>query len=164
MLSVSGEGNFRLRKLAAAWERAAPREVSGWQYLPAREPKPDALRSSIDYQGQRLAIAQMKFDIAADLAHARLDVKAYHPVLARMSEEVRVNTVFIVLDTLLGEDDVERWLSYIGGFLGLATGATWNDMFAWCATPAPYEGYADISIAGGSSGACPGVRLAIHCL
>ena len=55
------------------------------------------------------------------------------------------------------------WLSYGGGFLDLPTGATWDDQFTFCSGPSAYTAYADISIAGGPSQACPGFRLYIHC-
>lgn len=59
--------------------------------------------------------------------------------------------------------DADIWYSSIYGYLGLATGATWDDPIDWCGGPQPYDGYADVSIAGGGSSACPSVRFAIHC-
>lgn len=59
--------------------------------------------------------------------------------------------------------DADVWLSYGGGYLGLVTGDTWDDRFEFCTGPSSYTAYADISIAGGGSSACPKFRLLIHC-
>ena len=55
------------------------------------------------------------------------------------------------------------WMMYGGGYLELAKGATWNETYKHCFGPSPSVGYADISIAGGGSSACPKVRLLITC-
>jgi hypothetical protein len=61
--------------------------------------------------------------------------------------------------------DADVWLSYGGGYLGLATGATWSDPFTFCASSSrPYDAAGDVSIADGPSSACPGFRVLIHCL
>jgi len=59
--------------------------------------------------------------------------------------------------------DADVWLSYGGGYLGLETGATWDDSFEFCTSPSAYTAYADISIAGGGGSVCPKHRLLIHC-
>jgi hypothetical protein len=55
------------------------------------------------------------------------------------------------------------WMMYGGGYLELAKGGTWNETYKHCFGPSPSVGYADISIAGGGSSACPKVRLLITC-
>ena len=55
------------------------------------------------------------------------------------------------------------WLSYIGGFLDLGTGQTWHDKVQHCMNPVPYDAYADVSINGGGTSACPKFRMMIHC-
>lgn len=61
--------------------------------------------------------------------------------------------------------EADVWLSYGGGYLGLAQGGTWSDPFTFCASAArPYDAAGDVSIAGGPSSACPGFRVLIHCL
>lgn len=55
------------------------------------------------------------------------------------------------------------WMMYGGGYLDLAKGGTWNETYKHCFGPSPSVGYADISIAGGGSSACPKVRLTITC-
>ena len=54
--------------------------------------------------------------------------------------------------------DVDVWLSYGGGYLGLKTGTSWADRFEFCKNPRPYDAYADITTA------CSRFRLMIHCL
>ena len=60
--------------------------------------------------------------------------------------------------------NADVWLSYGGGYLGLVPGDTWDDQFEFCTSPEPYTAYADISIEGGGSDACPKHRLLINCL
>jgi hypothetical protein len=55
------------------------------------------------------------------------------------------------------------WMMYGGGYLGLETGATWNETYTHCFGPSPSTGYADINIEGGPTSGCPGVRLYIYC-
>ena len=53
---------------------------------------------------------------------------------------------------------VDVWGSYIGGYLDLAPGATWNDRYWYCGNiNRPYSEYVDISTA------CSMVRLPIDC-
>jgi hypothetical protein len=59
--------------------------------------------------------------------------------------------------------DADVWLSYNGGYLGLAQGAEWTDPVQHCLNPVPYDFYADVSIAGGGSSACPSYRFLVHC-
>jgi hypothetical protein len=55
------------------------------------------------------------------------------------------------------------WMMYGGGFLDLAKGASWVEKYSHCFGPSASTGYADISIAGGPTSGCPGVRLYIYC-
>lgn len=55
------------------------------------------------------------------------------------------------------------WMSYGGGFLDLAPGQSWADPIRHCLGPNAHQEYGDISIAGGGSGACPGVRFLVNC-
>ncbi|HVV86714.1 MAG TPA: hypothetical protein VHE35_26835, partial [Kofleriaceae bacterium] len=52
---------------------------------------------------------------------------------------------------------VDVWMSYGGGYLDLATGATWHEPIGHCATPLAHDEYADISTA------CSSFRFLIHC-
>jgi hypothetical protein len=54
------------------------------------------------------------------------------------------------------------WSSRNYGYVGLPTGATWDDPIRHCNNPVGYTEWFDVSIEGGGS-ACPGVRFEIHC-
>lgn len=59
----------------------------------------------------------------------------------------------------IGNDyPVDVWKSYIGGYLDLPPGGTWNEQYQHCAGPNAYTEYADISTA------CSSFRLLIRCL
>lgn len=59
--------------------------------------------------------------------------------------------------------EADVWMSYGGGYLALARGGVWNEPVGMCSGPSAYTAYADISIAGGPTSACPKQRLLIYC-
>lgn len=54
---------------------------------------------------------------------------------------------------------VDVWLSYGGGYLDLATGATWDEPIMHCIGPNAHDEYADLS-----AGGCAEYRFFIRCL
>lgn len=108
-LTVSPEGDFKLRRLTARWAKAAPR-TAGWTYAAAR-----TRETNLDYElelgGVKLALRDLRFAAVTDNARSRIDVVAHHPRFARAPEEAVRHMTFLALDSLLGEDDVE---SYVG--------------------------------------------------
>jgi hypothetical protein len=109
-LTVSPEGKFELRKLTARWVRLAPR-TPGWTYEPARARDPE-LDFSVKTQGLEVALRAMRFFVEPDEARARVNVRAYHAAFAGAADAVAQRITLLALDTLLGEDDVER---FVGG-------------------------------------------------
>ncbi len=110
-LLVSGEGRFPLRKLTDRWARAAPKD--DWRYRPARLPRPDALQLTLEFEEKALDLKSALYTFTADKEKAVLDVAVYHPVFAQLSPDARGAAAVVVLDTFLGEDDVERWIGAI---------------------------------------------------
>ncbi|MBF5045684.1 MULTISPECIES: DUF695 domain-containing protein [Myxococcaceae] len=112
-LSLTAEGNFPLRKLTEAWCQAAPHDLQGWRFHPARPPTPGATAFTLNVAGQDAAIADLRCALEPDDARARLNLRVWHPAFAALEPEARSMVAFLSLDALLGEDDVERWVGGI---------------------------------------------------
>jgi hypothetical protein len=113
VLSLSGEGNFELRKLTEAWARESPREIQRWEFRPARPPKPEALELTLGFSEHELPLKDLCFVSELDSSRARVNLGLFHPAFSAMSDAQRTRAAFVVLDLLLGEDNVERWIGAI---------------------------------------------------
>ncbi len=108
-LTLSAEGDPELRVVAERWLTAAPPADANWQYFAARQAQP---LGRLTLQMDEVDLPPNGFAIAAifDDSHGLVHLKAYHPNLHLVSEKHRLHAVFLLLDGLLGEDNVERWL------------------------------------------------------
>jgi hypothetical protein len=109
-LCLSSKGDPVLRVVAERWLRRAPAADATWEYYAARQAHPTGgLR--LDIAGHAIALDELVVAVEEDKDRERLDVELYHPVFRQIDdEELRARIVFIGLDTLLGEDGVERWI------------------------------------------------------
>ena len=112
-LIITSGGISDLRSLAERCFRAAPPADATWEYHPARQPDPDALRSRLDLGGSELDLSLTRVSLTLDAERQRADVSVFHPGFATMPEQARGQATFLLLDWLLGEDGVERWLGAI---------------------------------------------------
>ncbi|ARC57603.1 hypothetical protein AS850_11025 [Frondihabitans sp. 762G35] len=113
LLSLGSEGDAALRPLAERWLRAAPPADATWSFAASRQRDPAVLTTRLDLGGVELLLGEitavMEFDDDAALFHVRL----LHPRFASAPDAVRAQIAFLVVDWLLGEDDVERWIGRI---------------------------------------------------
>ena len=108
--SLSPEGDIGLRPTTERWLRAAPAADAVWEYYAAR-------------QGDRLMVLQIgewqldehyfRIGASANQSYRRLDVEVFHPGHKGLPRQARLQSTFLFLDHLLGEDDVERWIGKI---------------------------------------------------
>ena len=108
--TLSSEGNSEIRPLAQRWLAAAPEPDATWEYHPARLPDTGF---DLQIEGRTLARHDYRLALHVDDNRRRVDVEVFHPGHAAMIEEQRLMSMFLFLDHLLGEDDVERWLGQI---------------------------------------------------
>jgi hypothetical protein len=108
---ISPEGNAVLRQVALRWLASAPPPDPTWEYHASKQ-------AAATLMG--LAIGPWQFDLEEmraiaswDPARRRVDVRLWHPLFAETPENVRMQAGFIFLDSLLGEDEVERWIGQI---------------------------------------------------
>ncbi|WP_127476368.1 DUF695 domain-containing protein [Microbacterium sulfonylureivorans] len=112
-LTVSAGGQAEIRPLAERWLRAAPAADGTWEFRASQEPQPDALSSTIEIGDERVNLSTTGFRVRPHLDRMRVDVGVYHPQFGDIPEAARMQISFLLLDWLLGEDDVERWLGEI---------------------------------------------------
>ena len=112
-LVVTAEGNRDLRSTAERWLRAAPDPDAGWEFHPARQPDPSALEHTLELNGVALPLNETRVAFEADPERALVDVEVHHPQLDRLDDSARTTFTFLVLDWLLGEDGVERWVGSV---------------------------------------------------
>jgi hypothetical protein len=112
-LCVTAAGVAALRPLAERWLRAAPPRTQIWEFHAARQPDPGVSTRILQFDGLDLPLAGLRFDVAADRRPDALDVTAWHPAFPALTDRQRHQVTFLMLDWLLGEDDVERWLGAV---------------------------------------------------
>ena len=112
-LTVTAGGVAAARPSAERWYRAAPPADETWEFRPSQEADPRALEQVLEIAGQRLDLAETSFRVEPDEQRLRVHVGVHHPAFATAPPEVRQQVTFLVLDWLVGEDAVERWLGEI---------------------------------------------------
>ncbi|HKE51080.1 MAG TPA: DUF695 domain-containing protein [Actinomycetes bacterium] len=103
-----------LRSLAHRWAQAAP-DHPGWSYLPVRPAVPAALDTTVVVEGaRRISPADTEIAARVDQRRAVVDIIVYHPVFADLADaQAREQIVTLILNRLLGEDEVARWIGQI---------------------------------------------------
>ena len=112
---VSSEGNLALRHFAEEWLQAAPRPDGVWEFVTARPAVPaDSLSNiKIDLGGASANVGDARVRVTPDTGRERMDLSVWHPGFTNLPGEGRARLGFLILDTALGEDGVERWLGRI---------------------------------------------------
>jgi hypothetical protein len=112
-LIVTAAGVPERRRVAERWYQHAPEVCEVWEYHPARQASPSSLAAVLEFDGQKLDLAELGFDLHVDNDRDVIDTVVFHPSFAGMPPEARGQVGFLALDWALGEDGVTRW---IGGF------------------------------------------------
>ena len=117
-LTVSAGGVAAVRSAAERWLRAAPGADATWEFRSSQEAEPEVLSNTLEIAGERLALAEtsLRCEVAED--ELRVHVGIHHPAFTRMPEQARLQVCFLLLDWLLGEDDVERWVGHVEALAG----------------------------------------------
>lgn len=110
-LTVSGNGVPELRPVAARWLRAAPPTDETWEFRASQEADPRALTDTLTIAGHTVDLSATRFQIETHPETLRMDLGVYNPDFERLPAGAPLQVIFLVLDWLLGEDDVERWVA-----------------------------------------------------
>ena len=108
-LCISSGGNASLRPVAERWYRASPPASRRWDFVPARSAKPDMMDSTITYRGRTFDLSRTRIHAAETRAGDGLILSVYNPGFAGKWDDEHGLCV-LMLEWLLGEDDVERWV------------------------------------------------------
>lgn len=113
-LVISAGGISERRALAERCIRAAPPGDATWEFHSARQPTPDSLESRLQLpDGSALVLREAMVSLALDDERGRADVTVFHAGFGAMPEQEQVRASFLLLDWMLGEDGVERWVGEI---------------------------------------------------
>jgi hypothetical protein len=108
-LCVSSGGDASLRPVAERWYRASPPASSRWEFVPARSAKPEMLDSTITYRGRTFDLSRTRAHAAVTRAGDGFIVSVYNPGFTGQWDD-EYGLCVLLLEWLLGEDDVERWV------------------------------------------------------
>lgn len=108
---ISPEGNAELRQAALRWLETAPQPDATWEFHASKQAAPRLM--TLEVAGGRFDLEEMRAIASWDSMRRRVDVRLWHPRFAEVPEAVRLQVGFVFLDSLLGEDDVERWVGQI---------------------------------------------------
>jgi Family of unknown function (DUF695) len=110
-LCVSPEGNAEVRQAALRWLASAPPADATWEYHASKQATQKLIGLGIG--PWRFDLEEMRAIASWDATRRRADVRLWHPLFAEAPENVRLQVAFVFLDSLLGEEDVERWIGEI---------------------------------------------------
>jgi hypothetical protein len=108
---ISPEGNAELRQVALRWLASAPAPDATWEYHASKQAASKLM--GLETGGQRFDLEEMRAIASWDAIRRRVDVRLWHPRFAEAPQDVRMQAGFVFLDSLLGEDEVERWIGKI---------------------------------------------------
>jgi len=129
-LCVTASGDAALRPLAERWRRAGPEPDTTWEFFAARPADPPALTNTLEFGSWTIALAQTRVGLVVDDTRLSVDVACFHPAFAIMPTDARDQVTYLILDWLLGEDDVERWVGHVEHVTADPTGSLPADALA----------------------------------
>ncbi|MDH2427649.1 DUF695 domain-containing protein [Sphaerisporangium sp. TRM90804] len=112
-LVVSAGGDPELRPLAHRWARAAPPADADWEYHPSRPAGADVSALVLDVAGRAFSLDKLVLGLRVPNGSPRVDVSVYHPLFPDLDDDTRMEAAVLALDSVLGEDEVARWVGDI---------------------------------------------------
>src|SRR5436190_8342295 len=126
-LIVSPEGDPAVRPVALDWESSAPAPDHVWEYHSSRQP---GSLGTLELGGIRVDLTEYRGTSSWDQVRERANVRLWHPATANASGDVPMQAAYLFLDTLLGEEAVERWIGTIDIDVGVTGGMTPEELGA----------------------------------
>ncbi|MDQ1493572.1 MAG: hypothetical protein QOG69_55 [Actinomycetota bacterium] len=112
-LVITANGVAAGRGDVERWVLAAPPNGPTWEYYPSRQANPSAMDDRLRLGAGEFAISAFRFAVNVHEPLAVLDIQIFHPQFPNLSTAAKQHLQFLVLDQLLGEDDVVRWIGTI---------------------------------------------------
>ncbi|MCA9139225.1 MAG: hypothetical protein KDB00_20770 [Planctomycetales bacterium] len=111
--TVSGEGMVARQLLAEYWlDQEVP--LKGWTFYQSRQPNRhlESIAVEIGNLG-RVDAETMLIETTVDDQQELLDIVAWHPLFAELSEDHHAQLLFLLLDETLGEFGTQTWIGGI---------------------------------------------------
>ncbi|WP_049556790.1 DUF695 domain-containing protein [Nonomuraea sp. SBT364] len=112
-LVVTAAGDAELRSLAHRWALAAPPADLVWEFHPSRQANPQAADLTLRAGDYEFGVGKLVLGLRVPRGAPRVDVSAYHPIFSELDDDTRLDAALLALDSVLGEDDVARWVGEI---------------------------------------------------
>jgi len=113
MVCASCGGEPARRKAAYLWLAGSPPADDVFEFHASRKATPNAARMVLRLGDEEFAQSELRFVVSEDPDRRELDLVVHHPSFAGMTDEGRGQVGFLALDSLLGEEGVERWIGDI---------------------------------------------------
>lgn len=110
-LVVTAAGDPQLRATARRWLRAAPAADSAWSYADTRPRATNPTGVTLAIDGTEIALAAVR--VLLTVGPDAVNVVMHHPAFPDLPDRAAVRVAFLVLDTVLGERDVECWIGEV---------------------------------------------------
>lgn len=112
--TLTGHGDPNLRLLAERWRAAAP-EDEAFDFYTTRQavPRDQVMGVGLTIGSANVDFDSVRFGCAPDESRRAVSLVVQHSAFAPLDEDERMRAAFIVLDQILGEDGVERWVGDI---------------------------------------------------
>jgi hypothetical protein len=102
-LVVSAQADPKLRAYTDAWKAVAPAADSLWEYHDSVPPVPDPTQVTVNLQGGKYPLADVRVAPQVDSAEGLVDVAVYHPGFVDLEDAAKSALTFMPLDATLGE-------------------------------------------------------------
>jgi len=112
MLVLPAEGDVNRRMVIARILEAAPR-LEGWEFHSARPTRPFQPEVRLPDKHLTFQSSKWRFRLAPSANSDRFDLEIFDDELATHDQTTGLTAAFILLDAVLGEDIVERWIGNI---------------------------------------------------
>lgn len=110
---LSACGSHERRLITQRWLAHGPGDDKVFEFYAARPRTPVPSDAILEFGGVAFSLVDFRCAARVDTSRERIDTVLWHPQHARVDPHHRSASTFIALDTLLGEDDVERWIGQI---------------------------------------------------
>ncbi|MHA7274809.1 DUF695 domain-containing protein [Arthrobacter sp. TMT4-20] len=110
MLCVTAGGISAAREHSERWYRAAPPGGPVWEFSSVTPPPPNPVDLTMFIGDEEIGLRQLRFNVRVG---TKLDVTVCHELFTRADQDSCAEVAFVVLDSLLGEDSVMRWIGNV---------------------------------------------------
>ncbi len=112
MLAFPSEGDSERKAVIDRIMLSAPR-IDGWEFHTSRPPRAFQQEVRLPELGLRFETSGWRFTLDPSSTSDKFDLKIFDKRLATFDDKTSLTAVFILLDAVLGEDVVERWIGGI---------------------------------------------------